>query len=183
MGNYKTTLGNYKPEGGGQWTKLGETELSSEGTSLKITGLSIQMDPSVDDTYIKLIAYYNLIGDVNKVITATISAQTGFTGNSFKVESGTRTDATYSNTATIPLAAGKTSTIAGEGTFTIGCGERATNEKSIRYGWVYNCETDLTSGGGGYIRTTATTIFTEIDIISSANMDAGSVIALYGVKR
>jgi len=172
------------PAGGGKLVKLAETELSSAGTSLKIDGQSIEMDPSVSNTYSKLRVEFILLGDVSKTITAQYNAATQMEGNSLKIVTGTITGANFSDTSTFPISQGDALTQAGFGNIDIAVGERTTDEKALRGSWQYfTGETLIVWGGGIRLRTTASTIFTEIEIIGSGNMDAGSLIALYGVER
>jgi len=170
--------------GGGDFVKIAQTILASDGLSLKIADQSIELDPSNSPTYSQLYIVGNLLWDANpnRIITATINDGTGFDGCSQKNASGTITGAQYGDTSTIPISQALGRNMSCSFWMKIGIGYATTGNQTLIYNWWYTGNDDTQVMGGGRLRTTASSIFTDIDLISDENIEADSTLTLYGIK-
>ena len=169
---------------GGDFVKIAQTVLGSAGASLKIAGQSIDLDPTNTPTYTQLYVVGNLLWDngSNITCTATINDQTEFTGGVLKNAGGTGTFSRYNNTATIPISNALGRNMSPSFFMWIGVGYRANTEKSLMFNWFYTGNDDTQVSGGGRMEVTASSTFTDIDLIFDSDIDTDSTITLYGIK-
>lgn len=172
--------------GGGDFEKIAQTVLGSAGTSLKIAGQSINLDPTATPTYSQLYVVGNLLWDdtttpTSVVVTGTINDGTSHTGCTLKI-AATPTGAVFTNTATIPISMALGRTVSPSFFMWIGVGYESEGNQSLLYNWHYTGNDDTQVMGGGRLETTASSTFTDIDLIGSNNFDEDSTLTLYGVK-
>jgi len=172
--------------GGGDFEKIAQTILTGAGTSLKIAGQSINLDPTSSPTYTQLYVVGNLVWDDETLpaVTATINDGSSFIGVTQKMGSSV-TSSVYSNTATIPIAMGLARNMAPSFFMWIGMGYESASTQSLMFNWHYTGNDDTQVMGGGRLVTTASSTFTDIDLqidTETYDFDVGSTLTLYGVK-
>lgn len=171
------------PSGGGDFVKIAQTVLGSAGTSLKIADQSIDLDPTNTPTYTQLYVVGNLLWDTSSTVTtATINDGSSYYGCSQKNGSGTITGGVFQGTSTIPISQALGRDVSPSFFMWIGVGYQSSDTQSLMFNWFYTGNDDTQVIGGGRLDTTASSTFTDIDLIGSNNFDVGSTLTLYGVK-
>mgnify|MGYP003137165781 CR=1 FL=1 len=172
--------------GGGDFVKIAQTVLGSAGTSLKIAGQSINLDPTASPTYTQLYVVGNLVwsNEALPAVTGTINDGSSFIGVTQKMGSSV-TSSVFSNTSTIPIAMGLSRDMAPSFFMWIGMGYSATDTQSLMFNWHYTGNDDTQVMGGGRLVTTASSTFTDIDLQTDSetyDFDEDSTLTLYGIK-
>ena len=167
--------------GGGDFVKIAQTVLGSAGTSLKIAGQSINLDPTATPTYSQLYVVGNLLWDnLGTIVTGTINDGTSFIGTA---QAGVPiASAAFSNTETIPISKGLSRDMSPSFFMWIGVGYESASTQSLMFNWHYTGNDDTQVMGGGRLQEPASSTFTDIDLIGSNDFDEDSTLTLYGIK-
>tara|TARA_R100001244_G_C5138678_1_gene127436 strand:- start:151 stop:849 length:699 start_codon:yes stop_codon:yes gene_type:complete len=172
--------------GGGDFVKIAQTVLGSAGTSLKIADQDIDLDPTASPTYTQLYVVGNLLWDhvdpaLNVITTGTINDGSSFIGVTQKMGASV-TSAVFNATSTIPISGALGRESSPTFFMWIGVGYESDEQQSLMFNWHYTGNDDTQVMGGGRLTTTASSTFTDIDLIFSNDILANSTITLYGVK-
>jgi len=167
-------------DAGSPYIKLGTVTLGVAGASLLLDGFSVEMDPPTTLNSC-IIGKFNMTGNNAKIISAKINNGTSFEEQSYKVVAGA---ATFDNPAatTMGISQNTVSSKSGIGNIEIACGSDSTT-KTLGYIWNYGMGNGIDVHGAGQLNTTKSTIFTGLEIISSADVEAGSSLSLYLLRK
>ncbi len=172
MGNYKTTLGNYKPE-----VATSRMELVEKWDTTATTSKTFTITNAEWSKYSSIWIDFALVSASNITAVVTINGVTGtaYDWVTTKNATGTITGASTNNGAGFDLSS----------TTTMGYGPSGfihlvKNATWITANWQISNKLDLFINGGGMLDTVAD--ITEIKFTFNANVSTGGYITIYKVK-